>query len=82
MMPTLTYYKGTPSLLREFGVDVAVDGPIVSWGYEEPATFLSRTERQGTRDAAAYLTVPVAIAFQSEHDARERCVALARETRR
>ena len=59
-----------------------VDGPIVSWGYEEPATFISRTERQGTRDAAAYLTVPAAIAFQREHDVRERCVALAREARR
>jgi isopenicillin-N epimerase len=59
-----------------------VDGPIVSWGYEEPATFVSRTERQGTRDAAAYLSVPAAIAFQREHDVRDRCVALAREARR
>ncbi len=59
-----------------------VDGPIVSWGYEEPATFISRTERQGTRDSAAYLSVPDAIAFQREHDVRERCVALAREARR
>ena len=57
--------------------------PIVSWGYaEEPATFVSRTERQGTRDPAAYLAVPDAIAFIREHDERERCVALARETRR
>lgn len=59
-----------------------VDGPIVSWGYEEPATFISRTERQGTRDSAAYLTVPAAIAFQREHDVRDRCVALTREARR
>ncbi|MGH2934454.1 MAG: aminotransferase class V-fold PLP-dependent enzyme [Gaiellaceae bacterium] len=59
-----------------------VDGPIVSWGYEEPATFTSRTERQGTRDAAAYLTVPAAIDFQREHDVRGRCVSLAREARR
>ena len=59
-----------------------VDGPIVSWGYDEPATFISRTERQGTRDAAAYLAVPEAIAFQHEHDVRERCVELAREARR
>jgi isopenicillin-N epimerase len=59
-----------------------VDGPIVSWGYEEPATFSSRVERQGTRDAAAYLSVPAAIAFQREHDVRARCTALAREARR
>jgi isopenicillin-N epimerase len=59
-----------------------VDGPIVSWGYEEPATFLSRTQRQGTRDPAAYLAVPDAIAFARAHDERARCVALAREARR
>jgi isopenicillin-N epimerase len=59
-----------------------IDGAIVSWGYDEPATFLSRTELQGTRDSAAYLAVPDAIAFQREHDMREQCVALAREARR
>jgi isopenicillin-N epimerase len=58
-----------------------VSGPIVSWGHGEPATFISRTERQGTRDPAAYLAVPDAIAFVREHDNRERCVALAREAR-
>ncbi len=56
--------------------------PIVSSGYCEPATFISRTERQGTRDSAAYLAVPDAIAFVREHDERGRCVALAREARR
>jgi isopenicillin-N epimerase len=59
-----------------------VDGPIVSWGYAHPATFISRTERQGTRDAAAYLSVPEAIAFQRAHDVRAECVALARKARR
>ena len=59
-----------------------VDGAITSWGYEEPATFISRTERQGTRDSSAYLTVPAAIEFVRKHDVRERCVALAREARR
>jgi isopenicillin-N epimerase len=58
-----------------------VDGTIVSWGYGEPASFISRTERQGTRDAAAYLAVPDAIAFVRAHDERDRCVALAREAR-
>jgi isopenicillin-N epimerase len=59
-----------------------VDGPIVSWGYGDPNTFVSRTERQGTRDPAAYLAVPDAIAFTREHDVRAQCVALAREARR
>ncbi|HET8894539.1 MAG TPA: aminotransferase class V-fold PLP-dependent enzyme [Gaiellaceae bacterium] len=59
-----------------------VGGAIVSWGYEEPATFISRTERQATRDPAAYLSVPAAIAFTRAHDDRARCVALAREARR
>jgi isopenicillin-N epimerase len=59
-----------------------VDGAIVSWGYEEPATFISRTSWQGTRDPAAYLAVPDAIAFVREHDDRERCVTLARDARR
>ena len=59
-----------------------VDGTIFSWGYFEPKTFISRTERQGTRDSAAYLAVPDAIAFVREHDARERCVELARAARR
>ncbi|MBV8066024.1 MAG: aminotransferase class V-fold PLP-dependent enzyme [Actinobacteria bacterium] len=59
-----------------------VGGAIVSWGYEEPATFISRTSLQGTRDSAAYLTVPAAIEFFRAHDDRERCIALAREARR
>jgi len=58
-----------------------VGGPIVSWGHADPATFISRTERQGTRDPAAYLAVPDAIAFLREHDNRQRSVALAREAR-
>src|SRR5262249_46334777 len=52
------------------------------WGYEEPTTFISRTQRQGTRDCAAYLAVPDAIAFVQEHSERERCIALARQARR
>ena len=59
-----------------------VGGAIVSWGYEEPATFISRTERQATRDSAAYLAVSDAVEFTRGHDDRERCVALAREARR
>ena len=59
-----------------------VDGAITSWGSFEPSTFLSRTLFQGTRDPAAYLAVPDAIAFVEEHDDRDGSVALAREARR
>src|SRR4051812_43451961 len=61
-----------------------VDGPIVGWGYgAEPApTFLTRTEEQGTRDSAAYLSVATAIEFVQQHDDAARSVALARAARR
>ncbi|HJQ52040.1 MAG TPA: aminotransferase class V-fold PLP-dependent enzyme [Gaiellaceae bacterium] len=62
-----------------------VDGPIVSWGYADGATFAERIEQQGTRDPAAWLTVPDAIAFQAERDwdvVRERSRRVALEARR
>jgi len=62
-----------------------VGGIVVGWGYEDGGgTFLSRSERQGTRDPSAYLTVPDAIDWLAAHDwdaVRERCRALAREAR-
>ncbi len=57
----------------------------VSWGWgEENATFVTRNQRQGTRDLAAFLAVPAAIDFQAAHDweaVRASCHALAREAR-
>jgi len=56
---------------------------IVGWGFEGDATFLSRHEKQGTRDPAAYLTVPDAIEWQQSHGwaaVRERCRDLAART--
>jgi isopenicillin-N epimerase len=55
---------------------------IFSWGYEgDDPSFIVRHEKQGTRDPAAYLTVPAAIEWQLSHDwhqVRERCHELAR----
>jgi isopenicillin-N epimerase len=62
-----------------------VDGAIVSWGYADGKTFAARIEKQGTRDPAAWLTVPDAIGFQAERDwdeVRKRSRRLAHEARR
>ena len=58
---------------------------MISWGYkgDDPA-FVTRHEKQGTRDPSAYLTVPTAIEWQRERDwdvVRERCHELARRAR-
>jgi isopenicillin-N epimerase len=57
----------------------------ISWGYEgDDPGFVSRHEKQGTRDPSAYLTVPAAIAWQREQQwdsVRERCHELARRAR-
>ena len=61
-----------------------IDGAVVSWGYDDDATFRSRVERQGTNDPSAYLAVPDAIDYQAERgwdEVRARCCALAREAR-
>jgi isopenicillin-N epimerase len=62
-----------------------VDVAIVSWGYSEGDAFSQRIEKQGTRDPAAWLTVPDAIRFQIERDwdtVRDRSRSLARDARR
>jgi isopenicillin-N epimerase len=53
---------------------------VISWGYKDDSTFLTRHEKQGTRDPAAFLAVPDAIAWQRERgwdEVRERCRELA-----
>jgi isopenicillin-N epimerase len=59
-----------------------LESPIVSWGWlDGGGTFRSRIEQQGTRDPAAYLATPAAIAFVQEHDDAAASRALALEAR-
>ena len=68
-----------------------LESPIVSWGWVEgndhhrpQSQFVSRNQIQGTRDIAAFLTAPAAVAYQEARDwetVRERCHALAVEAR-
>jgi isopenicillin-N epimerase len=62
-----------------------VDAAIISWGYSEGNAFSQRIEKQGTRDPAAWLTVPDAIRFHAERDwdaVRDRSRRLARDAGR
>jgi isopenicillin-N epimerase len=55
-----------------------IDPLVVTWGFEE-GEFARRHLRSGTRDPAAWLSVPAAIEFQREwgwDEVRERCHAL------
>ena len=71
-----------------------VEPLVVSWGWNRedgagmesrPTRFVEEKEWQGTRDPAAYLSVPAAIQFQAEHDwprVRAERHELLREARR
>jgi isopenicillin-N epimerase len=58
-----------------------LESPIVSWGWLDGGDFVSRIERQGTRDPAAQLATPTAIGFVEEHDDADAGHALALEAR-
>jgi isopenicillin-N epimerase len=61
---------------------------VVSWGWRPrdpgPSVFVDAIERQATHDPAAYLSVPAAIDFQTDHDwptVRQECHELVRLAR-
>jgi isopenicillin-N epimerase len=80
--------KGSAFLYARREVQHLVEPLVVSWGYESEtpssSKFIDEQEWTGTRDYAAYLSVPAAIQFTREHDwdaVRRDCHELARFTR-
>ena len=60
-----------------------IDPLAISHGYYEGSDFIERNEWLGTQDIAAYLSVPSALDYQSEHNWREvtaECHRLAAQT--
>lgn len=81
--------KGASFLYASTWLQPKLDPLVVSWGYESdspgPSRFIDYHEWQGTRDPAAFLSVPAAIRFQKENNwdqVRRDCHLLAAETRR
>jgi len=80
--------KGSAFLYARPEMQHLVEPLVVSWGYESErpsaSRFVDEQEWTGTRDIAAYLTVPEAIKFCAEHhwdDVRMRCHALVQYAR-
>ena len=69
--------KGSAFLWARPELQERLQSLVVGWGYGGDSTFLTRNERQGTRDPAAYLATPAAIRWLSRHGEPERCRALA-----
>jgi isopenicillin-N epimerase len=79
--------KGSGFLYVRREHQALVDPLVISWGWEpsrEATSFIKRNEWQGTRDIAAFLSVPAAIEYQTSHDwesIRQACHALASAAR-
>jgi isopenicillin-N epimerase len=80
--------KGAAFLYARPEVQHWLEPLVVSWGYQSDrpsgTQFIDYHEWQGTRDLAAFLTVPAAITFQAQHNwdaVRQQCHRLAGDTR-
>lgn len=80
--------KGSGFLYARRDVQVLLEPLIVSWGWRPekpgPSRFIDEHQWQGTRDLAAFLSVPAAIDFLRANDwdvTRRWCHAVARSTR-
>lgn len=74
--------KGSGFLYARRDVQSLLAPLVVSWGW--PSGFVDEQQRQGTRDIAAYLSVPAAIDFLRAHHwdgVQQSCHTLARTAR-
>ena len=75
--------KGAGFLFARREMQGLLEPLVVSWGWESErpgsSRFVDEHQYQGTRDIAAYLSVPAAIRFMADHDwaaVRQRCHTL------
>jgi len=76
--------KGAGFLYARAEHHAIIEPLVISHGWVEDSTFVSRNQWQGTRDIAAFLSVPAAIEFQQAHDwdtVREDCHRLVSQAR-
>jgi isopenicillin-N epimerase len=76
--------KGSGFLFARREHHAILDPLVISWGWTEDASFVKQNTWQGTRELAAFISVPAAIKFQHEHDwgtVRQRCHQLASAAR-
>lgn len=59
--------KGSAFLYVRRSQQAIIEPNIVSWGWHDDGSFIAKNQKQGTREPAAYLSVPAAIQFQREH---------------
>ncbi len=81
--------KGAAFLYARREMQPLLEPLVVSWGWESddpgPSRLVDHHEWQGTRDVAAFLTVPAAIRFMEEHEwpqVRQACHELVCYARR
>lgn len=60
--------KGAGFLVVQPHLQAIMEPAVISWGWLPDASFGTRNGWQGTRDIAAYLSVPAAIRFQAARD--------------
>ncbi len=76
--------KGSGFLYVRREHQAQIEPNIISWGWHDDGSFIAKNQKQGTRDPAAYLSVPAAIQFQRAHDwdsVRGHCHTMAVEAR-